>query len=95
MRKFDEKFMWYLSAETIRHYTEETLIHKIQENPEQVKMLSTILEAVFRKSNNNVCQEKRILTINCGEVPDDIYQYLRIKGFMVIRCISGNITIQW
>lgn len=95
MKKFDEKFMWSLSAETIRHYTEETLVHRIQENPEQVKMLSIILEDVFEKSNRMLCRDRRVTIINCGEVPDDILQYLKIKGFMAIRYKSGGIIIQW
>jgi len=94
MKKFDEKFMWSLSAETIRHYTEETLAHKIQENPEQVKILSTILEAVFKKSNNMSCQERHILIDD--KTPDDIFQYLNIKGFIVTKSgKSDEIVIQW
>jgi hypothetical protein len=95
MKKFDEKFIWSLSAETIRHYTEETLVHKIQENPEHVKMLSEIMEAVFRRANDKSRPERQIEMEISKMGSGWIYQYLKIKGFEVVQLADYRIIVRW
>ena len=92
MKKFDENFMWSISADALRHFSEESLIHKIQESPEEVQKLKSILEMVFKQAHNMIGNECYI--VYRDEITLNIVSYLRIKG-MDVSFHSGETLIKW
>ena len=91
MKKFDERFMQTLSADSLRHYSEEYLLNKIYEDKNELEILTIILRSAFECAINSGGVSIEIP----GKISDYIKGYLKTKGLKLTYSYTDRYVISW